>query len=36
MYTYILKEIGLNIFDIDGYSKNSGSYLPDTIIMGCN
>ena len=33
MYTYILKKIGLNIFDIKGYSKNTGSYFQDDIIM---
>ena len=34
MYTHILKKLGLNIFDIKGYSKSKNSYHPDNVIVG--
>jgi len=36
MFTYILKNIGLNIFEIDGFTKNDSKYVYPGPILGCN
>ena len=36
MFTYILKNIGLNVFEIDGFTKNSSKYVYPGPILGCN
>ena len=35
-FSYILKNIGLNIFDIKGYTKNNGEYVNSDFIFGSN
>ena len=35
-FSYILKNIGLNIFEIDGFSKNDSDYHDSDIIFGSN
>jgi len=36
MFSYILKNIGLNVFKIDGYYENRSKYIYSELILGCN
>ena len=36
MFSYILKNIGLNVFEIDGFTKKDSKYIYPNQILGLN